>query len=207
MAHNHGQQREHRYLGREGLGRGHANFGAGVGVGAGIGGAGNAAAHHVADTENGSALALGQLHGGQRVGRFAALRNGNHDVALRNHGVAVAEFGGVLHFHRNAGQVFNQVLGHQAGVPGSAAGHDDDALGIHELLLVGPDAAHVQVAGLQLQAPAHGVEDGAGLLKNLLEHEVLVAAFLDAVQLQLQLLDVRRLLHVLAAANVQLRHL
>ena len=61
---SNGQQGQHRYLGREGFGRSHPDFGAGVGIGTRIGSAGNAAAYHVADTENSGPLALGQFNGG-----------------------------------------------------------------------------------------------------------------------------------------------
>ncbi len=175
-----------------------------MGIGAGIGSAGNAATHHVANAEDGCALALGQFQSRQGIGRFAALRDGNHDVALRDNRIAVAELRGVLDLHRNAGQVLNQIFGHQAGVPARAARHNDDAVGINKLLLVGAEASHIEVATPHFEAAAHRIEDRTRLLKNLLEHKVLVTTFFNTIQLQLQALDVGRLHHVFARADGQL---
>ena len=70
------QQRHHDALRREGLGRGDADFRAGVQVDAAVGLAGDRAADDVADRQRRVALALHFAQRGERVDRFAALRDG-----------------------------------------------------------------------------------------------------------------------------------
>ena len=48
--------------------------------------------------------------------------------------IAVAEFAGVFDFDRDAGELLDQVLADEAGVPAGAAGGEDDAVGLAELL-------------------------------------------------------------------------
>ena len=78
-------------LAGEGLGGGDADFGADVDVGAAMGGAGDGGAYDVADAVEEGAFLLGELYGGQGVGRLAALADGDDDVVGVDDGVAVAE--------------------------------------------------------------------------------------------------------------------
>ena len=50
---------------------------------------------------------------GQRVGRLAALRDGEQQGVVVQRRVAVAQFAGVLHFDGQAGQRLDLVFAHQ----------------------------------------------------------------------------------------------
>src|SRR5262249_36660228 len=52
------------------------------------------------------------------------------------------------------------------------------------------DTGHGDGAFRYIQAAAKAVEDRVGLFEDLLDHEMIVAAFFDGCQLQVQLLDV-----------------
>src|SRR6478609_74036 len=65
----------------------------------------------------------------------------------------------------------------QARVVARAAGDEIDAGDVLRELGIQPELGGHHIAGLELDAPPQRVFDGARLLEDLLEHEVLVAAF------------------------------
>ena len=135
---------------------------------------------------------LGVPHRLQRVGGLPGLRDRHHQRAAVQHRVAVAELAGQLHLDRQPGPVLDGVLGQQPGVIGGAAGHHEDLVDLAQLLIGQPllvehDAAVDEMA-------QQGVGHRGGLLGDLLEHEVLVAALLGGrqipVDMKLAALDV-----------------
>ena len=96
------------------------------------------------------------------------------------HRVAVAELAGQLDLYGQPSPVFDRVLGQQPGVVRRAAGDDEDLVDLAQFLVAQPllvehDAAVDEVA-------EQGVGDRGGLLGDLLEHEVLVAALFGGRQ-------------------------
>ena len=129
-----GEQCQHDALRRERLGGGDADLRAGVQIDAAVGLAGDRAADDVADRQRRMALALHLAEGGQRVGRLAALRDGEQQRVGVERRIAVAELAGVLDLDRNAGELLDQVLADQGRVPAGAAGGEDDAVDRPQLL-------------------------------------------------------------------------
>src|SRR6185312_12429428 len=82
-----------------------------------------------------------------------------------------------------AGEALDHELAREAGVPGGAAGGDGDLAGGFDVSGSEVEVVEEDVAGVEGDAAERGVADGAGLLVDLLEHEVLVAGFfgLDGV--------------------------
>ena len=74
------------------------------------------------------------------------------------------------------GQPLDHELAGEAGVPTGAAGDDLDVAEIAEFLLGDVHLVEKDLAGLEGDAAEHGVAHGAGLLENLLVHEMLEAA-------------------------------
>ena len=91
-------------------------------------------------------------------------------------GIAIAPFAGVIDFDGNAGQAFDHELAGQSGMPTGAAGGDIDFLAALELGFVDVHFVEEDGAGVLRDAAERGVADGARLLINFLEHEVLEAA-------------------------------
>ena len=197
------QHREYRYLSREGFGRSHADLRPYVDVSAGIGSPGDRRADHVADAIDERTVLLGQLDSGQRVGRFARLRYGDHDVVGINHRIAVTELRSVFHFDRNAAEILDQVLPDERCVPRGAASHEDDAPGVEKPLSVVHDARQDHVVRLGVDPAPNAVHDGLGLLEDLLEHEVRIAALFELGDAELQLLDVDLALLVVERYDLQ----
>ena len=103
--------------------------------------------------------------------------------------MSVPEFGGVLHFDRDARQALEQVFSHQTCVPACSTPQNEDALRVFPQHPVVVDAGHVGRALLEVDPSADGVSNGSGLLVNLLEHEVVVSSLFQGSDLQFDGLD------------------
>ena len=117
--------------------------------------------------------AFGLAQRGQRVGRFAGLRDDQQDGVAFQRRVAIAEFVREFHFDRQMGQFLDQIFAHQRRVPARAAGGDDDAVQCRAIpprvMFKPPNFA---VAPSKSMRPRKRVLDGARLLENFLEHEM-----------------------------------
>ena len=163
-------------LGGVGLGGGHGDFGAGPGVEHVVGVPGDGGAHHVDDGQGPAAPALGLPHGGHGVQSLAGLADDDDQGLFIHQRVAVAELAGQHHLHRAAHQLFPVVLADHTHVIAGAAGDDEDAGDLPDVVL-----GHVQVVQHHPAVPdagRDGLADGLGLLHDLLEHEVRIAALL-----------------------------
>ena len=116
----------------------------------------------------------------KRVRGLAGLAD-RHDERLPiQDRVAVAELGGHLDLDRNPGPVLDRVLGDEAGVVGRAAGDNEDLVDVAKVLTV--DSLLVQHDLPTDQVAAQRVGNGARLLLDLLQHEVVEAALLGGSQ-------------------------
>ena len=79
-------------------------------------------------------------------------------------------------------------------MPGGAAGGDDHAVHARQFIELAGHAVEARRAAVEVEAPARGHADGGGLLEDLLEHEVRIAALLDLLEVPRDLVD--RLVHV-----------
>ena len=72
-------------------------------------------------------LAPGLAQRRQRVGRLARLRDDDRQRAVVDDRVAIAVLRAVVHLHRHAGQLLDQVLADEAGMPAMVPHASDDA--------------------------------------------------------------------------------
>jgi hypothetical protein len=178
LAEAEGEQEERGELGGEGLGAGDADLRAGVGGDGALGLARDGRADDVADGERlgpgGTQLALG----GDGVGGLAGLRDEEADGAGVGQRGAVAVLAGVVDFGAEAGEALDHELAGEAGVPTGAAGGDGDLGGVAQVGLGDVHLGEEDLAGVGRDAAEDSVADGARLLVDFLEHEVLVAGLL-----------------------------
>jgi len=116
----------------------------------------------------------------QGVRGFTGLRNGHHQGAAVQHRVAVAEFAGELHFHRQPRPVLDRVFREQPGVIRGAAGDHEYLVDLAQFLVA--QSLFVEHDPAVHEMPQQGVGHRGGLLGDLLEHEVLVAALFGGGQ-------------------------
>ena len=79
-------------------------------------------------TSSASAPARALAHGGEGVGGFAGLGNGDDEVGGVDDGIAVSELGRLFDFGKDSGKVFDGVFSNKAGIHGGAATDDEDAV-------------------------------------------------------------------------------
>ena len=170
------QEIHHRQLGGEGLGGGHGDLGTCPGVEHVVGSLGDGASHHVDHGQHPGAPALGLPQGGQGVGGLAGLADDDDQGGVVQHGIGVAELRGQHRLHRHTAEIFDDVLAVDAHIVRRAAGHNVDPPEIFQVfrreLDVVQDNAPLADPGVD------GVPHSLGLLVDLLEHEVGVAALL-----------------------------
>ena len=183
MRHVEGEEEERGELGGEGLGAGDADLGAGVGGDGSLGLAGDGGTDDVADGDGAGAEGVQLALGGDGICRLAGLGDEQADGGRVGDGRAVAILAGVIDLGAQAGEALDHELAGEARVPTCSTSRDGDLcageeIGVGELHLGEEDAA-----GVCGDAAEDGVADGAGLLVDLLEHEVLVAGLfsLDGV--------------------------
>ena len=173
-----------------------------MGITAAVGHTRNRSTHHITNREDERTFGFGELDSGEGVRRLAGLRDGNDDIVFVDDRLAVTELGRVFHLHGYLRELLNGVHSYQPGMPGGAAGCDDDTLGIQETLFVINETGESDVILAYVHTPSHGVRQRARLLKYFLEHEMRIAPFLQLTQRQLETLDLRRLLHVIDGRDV-----
>src|SRR5437762_3078974 len=91
--------------------------------------------------------------------------------------MAIAELASVINSAGNWRRLFNHEFAGKRRVPAGSARDDLDFLERLELFRRDIHLVQKDSTALLTDAPESGVADGARLLKNLLEHEMLVAAF------------------------------
>ena len=94
--------------------------------------------------------------------------------------VAVTELAGQLDLDGQPRPVLDRVLGEQPGVIGRAARHHEHLVDLAQFLVA--QSLLVEDDAVVGEVPEQGVGDRGGLLGDLLEHEVLVAALFGGRQ-------------------------
>ena len=170
------KQKQRGELGGERLGGSDADLGAGARQVAQARSAHQRAFGHVADRERRPiAERFGVLEGGERVGRFAGLRDGDEQPLRIGHRAPIAVFARDLGARRDAGNVFEPVAADERRVVARAAGDDvHRARGAQHAFGLGAEQA-----GLQRACARHDLErirEGPGLLVDLLLHVMAIGA-------------------------------
>ena len=170
---------EHCELRRIGLCRRNGDLGARLGVEHVIRLTRDGRADHVDDGEDVAAALFRLAQRGHGIERFARLGDDNDKGLIVHDGVAVAEFGREHDLDIAAQQMLEIVLADHADMIRRAAGHNENA-GKFTHLLNG-ELEIVEDDPAVLDARGDRAAQRLGLLHDLLEHEVLVAALLGSL--------------------------
>ncbi len=111
-----------------------------------------------------------------RVSAVLRLGDADDEVGAAEDRVAVADLGGDFDLRGELGERFDPVASGHGGVGAGTAGEEVDALDSGDEFIGEADFGAVDEASGGVNAAAQGVFDGAGLLVDLLEHEVLKTA-------------------------------
>ena len=170
-----GDEIEGHQLGGEGLGGGHPDLRPGVGIEHRVRVPGDAGAHRVDDGQGLGPQLLAGRQPGPGVRGLAGLGDGDQQGMAVHQGVAVAELGAQIHLHRHAAEAFDQEFAHHGGVKGGAAGHQENLAEVLDILVGEGNLLQHHLPQVRVDAAPEGVDQGPGLLEDLLLHEVLVA--------------------------------
>ena len=168
------QQIDHRQLSGVGFRGSHGDLRPSPGIKHVVRLPGDGGPHHVDNGQNPGAQPLGLPHGGQGVDGLTRLADDQRQGMFGHNGGAVPELRGQGDLHRDAQQPLQNVLGSHPHVVGGAAGNDVQPVQVLQFPL--GDGHIVQHHFAVPQAGRDGVPDGLGLLHDLLEHKVLIAA-------------------------------
>ena len=138
--------------------------------------AGDGGADDVAETHHEGAFLVGLAHGGQGVGRFAGLGNGDDQIAAAEDRIAVAELGGLLDFGVDVREILERVFADESGVQRGAAADEDHAVELGQFARRGAHAGEHGGAEVEIETAADGIGQRVRLLVDFLEHEMFEAA-------------------------------
>ena len=166
-----GKQIQHRQLGGVALGGGHGNLRACPCVQGVVGDFRNGTAHHVHNGKRLRTPALAFLHGGNGIRRLAGLGQDDEQRMPVNQGVCIAKLTCQLRSHGDTAQLLDGIFPRAPGIIGRAAGRNDDFMDLGKI-----DVQVVQYNFPISDSRGDGRFHRPGLLHDLLEHEVVVAA-------------------------------
>ena len=106
------------------------------------------------------------------VGGLAGLRDHDGEFARPDQGIAIFEFAGVIHVHRDVDQVLNHVLPGHARVPAGARGHDVDPAQRAQFVRADADLIEPHHRLLERYPGLDGVPQALRLLEDFLQHVV-----------------------------------
>ena len=174
------QDDQGRHLGHERLGRGDRDLRSGLQEQDRVGLAGDGRPDRVGDRDDRTAPLAGKAGRGDRVGRLARLGDGDDQRVRVERRRAVAELRADVRADRQAGPVLERGGPDERGVEGAAAGDELDPGDVLEALGQPGDLVdHDPV--VPVDPPGDALAQRLGLLVDLLEHEVLVAALLGGL--------------------------
>ena len=134
----------------------------------------NGGTHHVDDTQGSDPLVLAEPECRQAVRRFTGLADDNGKAVGNKLHAPVAELRSQLHPYLQAGQLLQHILSRHAYMVSRTAGYNVNLLNLPHIFISKTDAfkAHLSV----LQNGMNGIPHNLGLLVDLLEHKMLIAA-------------------------------
>ena len=131
---------------------------------------------------------MGELLGGEDVGRFARLAEHQREHVFVDQRIAVAELAAVLDFDMDPRQALDHALGGQARVPRTAAADGGEMADGAQFADGHPEFVQENLAGRLVQAAQGRFPDGPRLLEDFLQHEMLVAALLGHQRIPLDVM-------------------
>ena len=182
--HDHGNE-----LGGVGLGGSNTNLGTSVDVDTAVGEKGDGRANNVDDTDGQSAALKAVAEGTERISRLTRLRDEDAGVVTEDWGFSVQEVGGKLDGDGDLGEFLKHATHSHARVVAGTAGNEDETTAATDGRHVLSQTTKGDLLVDHVQTTTHGVDDGLGLLEDLLLHEVVKVALHDLLELKLDSLD------------------
>lgn len=142
------------------------------------------------DDTNGQGTTLQAVaEGHEGVGSLTRLRDEDASVVTEDRGLSVKEIGSQLDGDGDLSKLLKDTTDSHARVVRGTASNEDDAAASADSGDVGAETTESDGLVGDVETTTHGVDNGLGLLKNLLLHEVVELALHDLLELKLEGLD------------------
>ncbi|CAF3449092.1 unnamed protein product [Fusarium graminearum] len=182
--HDHGNE-----LRGVGLGRGDTDLRTGVDVNTTVGEERDGGTDNVDDTNGQGTTLQAVAEGHEGVGSLTRLRDEDASVVTEDRGLSVKEIGSQLDGDGDLSKLLKDTTDSHARVVRGTASNEDDAAASADSGDVGAETTESDGLVGDVETTTHGVDNGLGLLKNLLLHEVVELALHDLLELKLEGLD------------------
>lgn len=199
--HDHGDE-----LRSIGLGGGDTNFGTGINVDTAVGKEGDGGTDDVDDTNGQGTTLQAVAQGHEGVSGLTRLGDEDTGVITEDGSLSIKEIGGQLDSDGDLSQLLEDTTDSHARVVAGTASNEDDAAASADGRDVGAETTQSNGPVSDVETTTHGVDDGLGLLEDLLLHEVVELALHDLLELKLEGLDgsdVGATVSLLEAVDVQ----
>lgn len=171
------------------LGRSNTDFGSSIDVDTAVSLAGESGTNSV-DNTNAEGTTLNAVPQGQDgVSSFTTLADEEADIVPENGGLAIQEITREFNSDRDFSQLLKDGASCDTGVVAGAARNEDDATSSAHDGQVCTKTAKSNLPLVKVDATTHGVDNGLGLLVDLLLHEGVELALHDGGELDLERLD------------------
>ena len=182
--HDHGNE-----LRSVGLGGGNTDLRASVDVDTTVGEERDGRTDNV-DNTNGQSTALQAVsESHERVSGLTRLRDEDTGVVTEDGGLSVKEIGGQLNGDGDLSKLLKDTTDSHARVVRGTASNEDDTAASADGGDVRAETTESDSLVGNVETTTHGVDDGLGLLENLLLHEVVELTLHDLLELELEGLD------------------
>lgn len=182
--HDHGHE-----LRSVSLGGGNTDLGTSVDVNTAVSKKGDGGTDDVDNTNGQSTTLQTVAESHQRISGLTGLGNEDTGVITEHRGLSVQEVGGQLNGDGDFGQLLKDTTDSHARVVAGTAGDEDNTAATTNGRNVLTKTTQGDLLVDSIQTTTHCVDNGLGLLENLLLHKVVELALHDLLQLQLNSLD------------------
>jgi hypothetical protein len=199
--HDHGNE-----LRGVGLRRGDTDFGTGVNVDTTVGQKRDGGADDVDDTNSQGTALQAVAEGQERVSGLTRLGDEDAGIITEDRSLSIEEIGGQLNGDGDLSKLLKDTTDSHARVIAGTAGNEDDAAASADGGDVRTETAESDGLVADVKTTTHGVDNGLGLLEDLLLHEVVELALHDLLELKLEGLDgsdVRAAISLLKTMDVE----
>ena len=199
--HDHGDK-----LRGVGLGGGNTDLGSSVDVDTAVGEERDGGTDNVDDTHGQGTALQAVAEGHERISGLTRLGDEDASVVTEDGSLAIEEVRGKLDGDGDLGKLLEDTTDSHARVVTGSAGNEDDSAATANRCQVRTKTTKGDSLVGNVETTTHGVDNGLGLLEDLLLHEVIELALHDLLELELEGLDgadVRATIGLPQAVNVE----
>src|SRR6056297_116824 len=151
---------------------------------------------NVTNTQNFSTLLFCFAKSCKSICSFTTLGNNQQYITFSNKRISVTEFRCILNLNRCLGQVFEQVLPYQTGVPAGSACCYYNSFCVYKVIHHVDQPTKLNSSLIRVDTPSHTVSNRPWLLKNFFKHKVGISRLFNFLKTHCQLVNLFCEMHI-----------